>query len=63
MQKNIGGINYECYPLTSAQLLNLSNIKEGSTDEVENIGAGQYLQIRVNIAAMREALNRAVERC
>ena len=55
MLKNIGGINYECY--------NLSNIKEGSTDEVENIGAGQYLQIRVNIAAMREALNRAVERC
>ena len=63
MLKNIGGINYECYPLTSAQLLNLSNIKEGSTDEVENIGAGQYLQIKVNIAAMREALNRAVERC
>lgn len=63
MLKNIGGINYECYPLTSAQRLNLSNIKEGSTDEVENIGAGQYLQINVNIAAMREALNRAVERC
>lgn len=63
MLKNIGGINYDCYPLTSAQLLNLTNIKEGSTDEVENIGAGQFLQINVNLAAMREALNRAVERC
>lgn len=63
MLKNIGGINYECYPLTSAQLLNLTNIKEGTTDEVENIGAGQYLQMNIDLAALREALNRAVERC
>ena len=63
MLKNIGGINYDCYPLTYAQLLNLSLVKEGCTDEVENIGAGQYLQMDLNVAALREALNRAVERC
>lgn len=63
MIKNIGGINYDCYPLTPAQLLNLALIKSGSTHEVENIGTGQYLQMDLNIAALREALNRAVERC
>lgn len=63
MLKNIGGIEYDCYPLTSAQLLNLSLIKAGATGEVENIGCGNYLQIDMNIAALREALNRAVERC
>ncbi|MBP3857518.1 MAG: peptide synthetase [Ruminiclostridium sp.] len=63
MLKNIGGIMYECYPLTAAQLLNLTNIKDGATHEVENIGTGQYLQMKLNIAALREALNRAVERC
>ena len=63
MLKNIGGINYDCYPLTPAQLLNLALIKDGATHEVENIGAGQYLQLDLNMAALREALNRAVERC
>ncbi len=63
MLKNIGGIEYDCYPLTSAQLLNLSLIKAGASGEVENIGVGDYLQIELNIAALREALNRAVERC
>ena len=63
MLKNIGGISYDCYPLTSAQLLNLALIKSGATHEVENIGTGQYLQMDLNIAALREALNRAVERC
>ncbi len=63
MLKNIGGISYDCYPLTPAQLLNLALIKDGATHEVENIGAGQYLQMDLNIAALREALNRAVERC
>ncbi|MBR2176111.1 MAG: hypothetical protein IJ861_04095 [Clostridia bacterium] len=63
MLKNIGGINYDCYPLTPAQLLNLALIKSGSTHEVENIGTGQYLHMDLNTAALREALNRAVERC
>ena len=63
MLKIIGGIEYDCYPLTSAQLLNLSNVKAGAAGEVENIGCGNYLQIDMNISALREALNRAVERC
>ena len=63
MEKIIGGIKRECYPLTPAQVIHMYTLKFSPTDEVVNIGTGQYLQIDMNIAALREALNRAVERC
>ena len=63
MQKNIGGINYDCYPLTPAQLVHISTLRYSPTAEIVNIGTGQYLQTELNLAALREALNRAVERC
>lgn len=63
MQKVIGGITYECYPLTPAQLVHISTLRYSPTAEIVNIGTGQYLQMSLNIAALREALNRAVERC
>ena len=63
MQKTIGGITYECYPLTPAQLVHISTLNYSPTAEIVNIGSGQYLQTKLNIAALREALNRAVERC
>ncbi len=63
MQKNIGGIMRECYPLTPAQLVHIYTLKYSPTQEVVNIGTGQYLQTKLNVAALREALNRAVERC
>ncbi|MCR5717884.1 MAG: hypothetical protein K6F80_02475 [Oscillospiraceae bacterium] len=63
MQKTIGGITYECYPLTSPQLVQAFTLRYSPTAEVVNIGCGQYLQTDLNLAALREALNRAVERC
>lgn len=64
MQKKvIGGITYDCYPLTPAQLVHISTLRYSPTAEIVNIGTGQYLQTKLNIAALREALNRAVERC
>ena len=63
MIKNIGGINYECYPLTPAQMVHIKTLDYSPTAEVVNIGCGQYLQTKLNVAALREALNRAIERC
>ena len=63
MQKNIGGITYDLYPLTPAQMVHISTLRYSPTSEIVNIGSGQYLQAKMNIAALREALNRAVERC
>jgi hypothetical protein len=63
MIKNIGGIDYECYPLTQAQLVHISTLRFSPTQEIVNIATGQYLQTKLNLAALREALNRAVERC
>ncbi|MBP3760977.1 MAG: peptide synthetase [Ruminococcus sp.] len=63
MQKNIGGILYDCYPLTPAQIVHIYTLRYSPTSEIVNIGTGQYFQMKLNIAALREALNRAVERC
>ena len=63
MIKNIGGINYECYPLTAAQKVHIYTLNFSPTHEIVNIGSGVYLQMQLNLAALREALNRAVERC
>ena len=63
MEKIIGGIKRDCYPLTPAQVIHMYTLKFSPSDEVVNIGTGQYLQIDMNIAALREALNRAIERC
>ena len=63
MEKNIGGIIYDCYPLTPAQIVHIYTLKYSPTSEIVNIGTGQYFQTKLNIAALREALNRAVERC
>lgn len=63
MEKIIGGIKRDCYPITSAQLVHIYTLKLSETAEIVNIGTGQYLKADVNIAALREALNRAVERC
>ena len=62
MKKNIGGIEYECLPLTPAQMVHILTLDYSPTAEVVNIGTGQFLQLHLNIAALREALNRAVER-
>lgn len=63
MEKIIGGVKRECYPLTPAQIVHIGTMLASSSDEVVNIGTGQYLRYNLNIAALREALNRAVERC
>lgn len=63
MEKIIGGVKRECYPLTAAEKLQLYTLSYSPTDEIVNIGVGQYLQVGLNQAALREALNRAVERC
>ena len=63
MEKIIGGIKRECYPLTSAQLVHIYTLSLSNSAEIVNIGTGQYLKADVNLAALREALNRAVERC
>ena len=61
-EKIIGGIKRECYPLTSAQMVHLYTISLSPTHEIVNMGTGRYLQTDINQAALREALNRAVER-
>ena len=63
MEKIIGGIKRQCYPLTPAQLVHMYTLKFSPTDEVVNIGTGQFFKKELNLAALREALNRAVERC
>ncbi len=63
MKKIIGGIVRECYPLTAAQMVHMYTLKFSPTQEIVNIGTGQYLQMDLNISVLREALNRAVERC
>ncbi len=63
MEKIIGGIKHECYPLTAAQKVHLYTLSLSPTHEIVNMGTGRYLQMDINQAALREALNRAVERC
>lgn len=63
MEKIIGGIKRDCYPITEAQMLHLYTMTFSPTSEVVNMGTGRYLQMDINQAALREALNRAVERC
>lgn len=63
MEKIIGGIKRDCYPLTAAEKLQMYTLSFSPSDEIVNIGVGNYLQIPLNQAALREALNRAVERC
>lgn len=63
MEKIIGGIKRDCYPLTAAEKLQMYTLSYSPTHEIVNIGVGQYLQTPINQAALREALNRAVERC
>lgn len=63
MEKIIGGIKRDCYPLTTAQLVHIYTLSLSPTHEIVNIGTGQYLKTDLNISVLREALNRAVERC
>lgn len=63
MEKIIGGVKRDCYPLTPAQMVHMYTLKLSPTHEIVNIGTGQFLQTKLNLAALREALNRAVERC
>lgn len=63
MEKIIGGIKRDCYPLTAAEKLHIYTLNFSPTHEIVNIGTGRYLQTELNQAALREALNRAVERC
>ena len=63
MEKIIGGVKRDCYPLTSAQMVHIYTLSLSDSAEIVNIGTGQYLRLDINIAALREALNRAVERC
>lgn len=63
MEKIIGGIKRECYPLTPAQMIHIYTLSLSPTHEIVNIGIGQYLQTNLNVSVLREALNRAVERC
>ena len=63
MEKIIGGIKRECYPLSEAEMVHLYTLSLSPTHEVVNMGTGRYLQMDINQAALREALNRAIERC
>ena len=63
MEKVIGGIKRDCYPLTAAQMVHIFTLKYSPTQEIVNIGTGQYFQSKMNTAALREALNRGIERC
>lgn len=63
MEKIIGGIKHDCYPLTQAQLVHMYSLKFSPTHEIVNIGTGTFLQTELNVSVLREALNRAVERC
>ena len=63
MEKIIGGIKHECYPLTPAQMVHMYTLMFSPSDEVVNIGTGQFFKTEFNVSVLREALNRAVERC
>ncbi len=63
MEKIIGGIKHDCYPLTPAQMVHMYTLQLSPTDEIVNIGTGTFLKTDLNISVLREALNRAVERC
>ncbi|MBQ9460664.1 MAG: hypothetical protein IJU51_01930, partial [Clostridia bacterium] len=63
MEKIIGGIKHECYPLTPAQMVHMYTLQLSPTHEIVNIGTGTFLKTDLNISVLREALNRAVERC
>ena len=63
MEKIIGGIKRDCYPVTPAQMVHMYTLQLSPSDEIVNIGTGQFFQFEMNISALREALNRAVERC
>ena len=63
MEKIIGGIKRDCYPITEAELLHLYTMSFSPTAEIVNLGTGRYLQMPINNAVLREALNRAVSRC
>lgn len=63
MEKIIGGIKRECYPVTPAQLIHLYTLQLSPTHEIVNIGTGTFLKYDLNLSVLREALNRAVERC
>ena len=63
MEKIIGGIKRECYPLTPAQMVHMYTLNFSPSDEVVNIRTGQYFQKQMNVSVLREALNRAIERC
>ncbi|MCH5212656.1 MAG: peptide synthetase [Oscillospiraceae bacterium] len=63
MEKIIGGIKRDCYPITEAELLHLYTMSFSPTAEIVNLGTGRYLQMPINNSVLREALNRAVSRC
>lgn len=63
MEKIIGGIKHDCYPLTPAQMVHMYTLQLSPTHEIVNIGTGTFLKIQLNISVLREALNRAIERC
>jgi len=63
MEKIIGGIKHDCYPLTPAQMVHMYTLQLSPTHEIVNIGTGQFFQIEMNVSVLREALNRAIERC
>lgn len=63
MEKIIGGIKRDCYPITEAQKLHMYTMTFSPTSEIVNMGTGRYLQMQIDQSALREALNRAVERC
>ena len=63
MEKIIGGIKRDCYPITEAEMLHLYTMTFSPTAEIVNLGTGRYLQMPINNSVLREALNRAVSRC
>ena len=63
MEKIIGGIKHDCYPLTPAQMVHMYTLQLSPTHEIVNIGTGTFLKTDLNISVLREALNRAIERC
>lgn len=63
VEKIIGGIKRECYPLSEAERLHLFTLAYSPTHEIVNMGTGRYFRAPLNQAALREALNRAISRC
>ena len=63
MEKIIGGIKHDCYPLTPARMVHMYTLQLSPTHEIVNIGTGTFLKTDLNISVLREALNRAIERC